>query len=380
MIRYGRGDFIPWFKAATNRNPNFLFETLAGRIVILTMFPSSKHPAMQRLIQRLAGLDLLDDHRVIWFGLSADGDDIKPEAGLHRPPRLRCFVDGSGKLLHRLRAADLETGELQAQTLVLGPKLRVLDGQMVGDPDKHIDWLVATVKRELEHDREFAEKQFAPVLLIEDVFEPEFCRMLISLYENGNPGDSGFMETKNGMTIGKIDHSFKRRKDYHILDENVREGMRARINARLVAAIERAFYFKATRIERYIVACYDGADHGHFQAHRDNTTPGTAHRRFAVTINLNAEDYEGGELCFPEFGPRTYRAPTGGAVVFCCSLQHRAMPVLSGVRYCTLPFLYDDEAAEIRQANAKTIISEDEFAKKGEAAPQEAAPQEAATQ
>ena len=121
-------------------------------------------------------------------------------------------------------------------------------------------------------------------------------------------------------------------------------------------AIERSFAFKATRIERYIVACYDGAEQGHFRAHRDNTTPGTAHRRFAVTINLNAEDYEGGELCFPEFGPRTYRAPTGGAVVFCCSLQHRAMPVLSGVRYCTLPFLYDDKGAEIRAENAKTII------------------------
>ena len=36
-------------------------------------------------------------------------------------------------------------------------------------------------------------------------------------------------------------------------------------------------------------------------------------RRFAVTINLNSEEYEGGDLMFPEFGRAVYRAPTGGA-------------------------------------------------------------------
>ena len=49
-----------------------------------------------------------------------------------------------------------------------------------------------------------------------------------------------------------------------------------------------------------------------------------------MTINLNADDYEGGDLRFPEFGPRTYRAPTGGAVVFSCSLLHEATPVTRG--------------------------------------------------
>jgi hypothetical protein len=32
-----------------------------------------------------------------------------------------------------------------------------------------------------------------------------------------------------------------------------------------------------------------------FRAHRDNTTKGTEHRRFTVSINLNAE-FEGGGL------------------------------------------------------------------------------------
>lgn len=127
--------------------------------------------------------------------------------------------------------------------------------------------------------------------------------------------------------------------------------IQARLQRRLVPQIAKAFQFHATRIERYIVARYDAAEGGHFQAHRDNNTKGTAHRRFAVTINLNADDYEGGDLAFPEFGPQTWRAPTGGAVVFSCSLLHEAKAVTRGTRYCFLPFLYDEAAAEIREAN-----------------------------
>jgi predicted 2-oxoglutarate/Fe(II)-dependent dioxygenase YbiX len=123
-----------------------------------------------------------------------------------------------------------------------------------------------------------------------------------------------------------------------------------RVQARLVPEVAKAFQFKATRMERYLVGCYDAAEGGHFRPHRDNTTAGTAHRRFAVTINLNAEDYEGGDLSFPEFGPRRYRAPTGGAVVFSCSLLHMVDPIVAGRRFAFLPFLYDEVAAREREA------------------------------
>jgi predicted 2-oxoglutarate/Fe(II)-dependent dioxygenase YbiX len=127
------------------------------------------------------------------------------------------------------------------------------------------------------------------------------------------------------------------------------------VTRRIVPEMRKAFQYQATRIERYIVACYDGSEGGHFRAHRDNTTPGTAHRRFAVTVNLN-DGFEGGELWFPEFGTRRYRPPAGGAVVFSCSLLHEATPVTKGVRYACLPFLYDDAAAEIRRANMGSIV------------------------
>ena len=133
-----------------------------------------------------------------------------------------------------------------------------------------------------------------------------------------------------------------------------REATRARIRRRVLPEIKKVHQFDVTRMERYIVACYSAADGGHFRSHRDNTTGGTAHRRFAVSINLNSE-FEGGEVSFPEYGPRSFKPPAGGAVVFSCSLLHQVSKVTEGVRYAFLPFLYDEEAAALREKNNKLL-------------------------
>jgi predicted 2-oxoglutarate/Fe(II)-dependent dioxygenase YbiX len=182
------------------------------------------------------------------------------------------------------------------------------------------------------------------------VFEPEFCRRLVAYYDERGGEDFGFMRDIDGRTTLVTDHAFKRRRDCRIDDPALKREAMARVHRRIVPEIRQAYMFEATRMERYIVACYDAGEGGYFRPHRDNTTVGTAHRRFAVTINLNAEEYEGGNLRFPEFGRAVFRAPTGGAVVFSCALLHEALPVTAGRRYAFLPFLYDEEAAKQREA------------------------------
>ncbi len=103
-------------------------------------------------------------------------------------------------------------------------------------------------------------------------------------------------------------------------------------------------------MDRYIVACYDGAVGGHFYRHRDNVNVGVQHRRFAVTINLN-KDYEGCDLVLPEFGRRQYRAPPAGAVVFSCGALHQVTPITNGRRYAFLAFLYGEADAALREVN-----------------------------
>jgi predicted 2-oxoglutarate/Fe(II)-dependent dioxygenase YbiX len=162
------------------------------------------------------------------------------------------------------------------------------------------------------------------------------------------------MREKDGKTVGITDHSHKRRRDYNIVDEAMIKQTQNRMLRRVVPEIRKVHQFVVTRMERYLVGCYSAEDGGHFNAHRDNTTSGTAHRRFAVSINLN-EDFDGGEVGFPEYGPKRYKAPAGGAVVFSCSLLHSVSRVTRGSRYAFLPFLYDDAAAKVREENNKFL-------------------------
>ena len=196
----------------------------------------------------------------------------------------------------------------------------------------------------------------APVAIIPRIFEPEFCHQLIDHHDTEGGQLSGVMRDVGGRTVGAMD-AMKRRRDVEITDPTLRQDVVRRLERRLIPMVRRAFQFTATRLERYLVACYDAEEGGFFKPHRDNETFGAAHRRFAVSINLNAEDFTGGDLRFPEFGPRTYRPPTGGAVVFCCSLQHDATAVTAGRRYAFLPFLYDEAGQAIREQNQALLDS-----------------------
>jgi predicted 2-oxoglutarate/Fe(II)-dependent dioxygenase YbiX len=115
--------------------------------------------------------------------------------------------------------------------------------------------------------------------------------------------------------------------------------------ARLLPAIELYFQFKPTRMDRYVIACYDSDTGGYFFRHRDNVSAGVEHRRFAVSLNLNS-NYEGCDLIFPEFGRKTYRAPAGGAIVFSCGALHEVTAITKGKRYAFLSFLYGEEDAK----------------------------------
>jgi hypothetical protein len=189
-----------------------------------------------------------------------------------------------------------------------------------------------------------------PVLILPDVFEPEFCRQLIAIYEDKGGQESGFMREVDGKTVEIRDAKHKVRRDVLLDDPAMIRQTQVRIHRRIVPEIQKVHQFQVTRMERYLVACYAAEEHGHFRAHRDNTTKGTAHRRFAVSINLN-DAFEGGEISFPEYGPKSFKLPTGTACVFSCSLLHQVSAVTAGKRYAFLPFLYDDAAARLREAN-----------------------------
>jgi predicted 2-oxoglutarate/Fe(II)-dependent dioxygenase YbiX len=236
------------------------------------------------------------------------------------------------------------------RTIVLDPMLRA-----VADiPWDHADGHAQTVRSVLESlpavDDSAGVPLTAPVLIVPRVFDFALCDVLVQFYDKIGGQDSGFLLDVEGKTARVVDYRLKRRNDLAVAHPQLREAIRSQIVRRLVPAIERFFQFQATRMDRYIVACYDSAVGGHFYRHRDNVNIGAQHRRFAVTINLN-KDYDGCDLVLPEFGRRTYRAPYGGAVVFSCGALHQVTPVTRGRRYAFLAFLYGEADAALREAN-----------------------------
>jgi predicted 2-oxoglutarate/Fe(II)-dependent dioxygenase YbiX len=348
---YSIGEPVPGFRARAESNPRFAFDTVAGRWVLVLIPGSLGAPGVAERLQAViaphaARFDVTNAALIV---IGTDKEDERASR-LKDGHGRRVLWDDDGSARKALRALG-EDGSTRTGWLLLDPMLRVV-GVWPLDAGEAAMAAFAAVPSPADH---AGVPLHAPVLIVPRVFEPAFCRQLIALYEAQGGGESGFMRDVDGKTVGINDPSHKRRKDAVIESEELQAQFRARLTARLIPEILRAFQFRATRIERYIVACYDSADRGFFRAHRDNTTMGTAHRRFAVTINLNTGEYEGGDLRFPEFGPKTYRAPVGGAVVFSCSLLHEALPVTQGLRYATLPFLYDDAAAAIRAKNAQFL-------------------------
>jgi predicted 2-oxoglutarate/Fe(II)-dependent dioxygenase YbiX/peroxiredoxin len=342
------GEPAPLFVAATDGVDRYGFDVAGGRWIVLMVFATlSLEACAEAHAAILARRTLFDDVDACFFGVSADRADRVTRGLRNAPPGLRYFWDYDHAIS---RLYGLNDGAmLRPAVFLIDPGLRIVMAEAIEDTPLVLDRLAL----ELDAARQTpaSEAGFAPVLLAPRILERELCAELIAYYQRQGGAPSGFAADQNGRTVTRLNPALKRRRDATIEDRALRAAVRERLERRLFPLVKRAWGWQASEIERDIITCYDSADSGFFSAHRDDATLGTAHRRFAVTLNLNSEDYDGGELRFPEFGRRLYKPPTGGAVVFGCGLLHEAVPVVRGVRYAVVPFLYDAEGAAIRQAN-----------------------------
>ena len=354
------GDAAPWFRQASTHNPRYHFDTAAGPYILMCFFGTARDAAGRCALQAVqAGRELFDDEHLCFFGISGDPQDQATGRVRAERPGIRHFWDFDCSVARLFGAAPEDVPNPRAHYrrlwFVLAPNLRVRavfpfedDG---ADRARVFEYLRALPPVSAYLGFEAS----APILTLSNVFEPELCRHLIERYERNGGADSGFMRAVDGRTVLVNDPRHKVRRDYVIEDESLITAVQSRFARRVRPEIEKIHFFRATRMERYIVSCYSAEEGGHFGPHRDNTTEGTAHRRFAVTINLN-DAFEGGGLSFPEYGPRSYKPPPGTAIVFSCSLLHSVSRVTAGQRYAFLPFLYDDEAALLREKNAGSLV------------------------
>jgi len=354
MTDKAASDPVPWFN--TPLVTGGALHVSAGRWVMLSFLGSPGNPqAGEELAKLLENADLFrEDHLIACFVLTGPPPDAARLAAISGNA-LFFLADYDGAISRAFGAADIP------RTVVLDPMLRTVADIGWDFPQGHAQ-AVANILRGLPGvDDSAGVPLFAPALIVPRVFSFELCDFLMQYYQDMGSAESGFQIDVDGKTRTQVDFRLKRRSDVGVVVPEVRTLVRDHVVRRLVPEIERHFQFKATRMDRYIVACYDADVGGHFHRHRDNVNAGARHRRFALSINLN-NDFEGGNLIFPEFGRRTYRPPVGGALVFSCGALHQVLPVTRGRRFAFLAFLYgEDDARERKTSNAKLHDGEQQY-------------------
>ncbi len=328
----------------------------AGRWVVLSFLGSPSNPRamseIAELVQTSAGLG--EDHLAVACIFTGQPDDVASLAAISSNG-LFFLADYDGAISRAFGASEMP------RTIVLDPMLRSIADIAWDNPQGHAETVRNVVRSLPDVEASAGVPMFAPALIVPRVFSFELCDFLVQFYEQQGGVDSGFQFDISGKTTTLSDWRVKRRSDVPVAAPEVRDLVRGQIVRRLLPQIEQNFQFKATRMDRYIVACYDSEVRGHFLRHRDNVNAGAQHRRFAVSINLN-NNFEGCDLMFPEFGRKTYRPPEGGALVFSCGALHQVTAVTKGRRYAFLAFLYGEEDAKKREANnAKLHAGEQQY-------------------
>lgn len=360
------GDPAPWFTLPSDSNPNYHFDTVAGHYVVMFFFGSSQHPASQAALnQFLAHSEFFRDRQIPFFGVSVDPTDEVLGKVVSPLSYCKLIWDFEGKASRMYGVSSpLEGGDrYQPTVFILNENLRVLHRFFLESETSLVDQVMAAAAALPPLPLPQMAHRQAPVLFIPNVFDRDFCNELIAQYHRNDIRESGFMRDIDGKTVEVMDYGFKRRQDWLLQESDLLQTINNLILRRIKPEIEKAYQYTITRFERHLIAAYNETDQGFFNAHRDNTTKGTAHRRFAMTLNLNTGEYEGGCLRFPEYGTQLYRPGVGEAVMFSCGLLHEVTPVTSGQRFVLLSFFYGEDEARIRDQNRPYVAASDEVSR-----------------
>jgi hypothetical protein len=197
-------------------------------------------------------------------------------------------------------------GGYKPMTILLDRSMRVV----AAEPLRRTAHVLDLMRRCMAEERPTLGDRFGSVLTVPRIFEPSFCKRLIDYYENDGGAPSGFMRQIDGKTVGIHDLTGSN------VDGTRRSGRgparpsrgadQSPASARHRTGLQLARHPHRTLYRRLLFQRGTGASSTATATTRHS---GTAHRKFAVSINLNAEDFEGGELRFPEFGPIAPTSP-----------------------------------------------------------------------
>jgi peroxiredoxin/predicted 2-oxoglutarate/Fe(II)-dependent dioxygenase YbiX len=335
------GDFAPDF-VLPDEGGNKVFSrapAFAGQFLLMMFLPRPEDPAQMAMLRDCAAQAKQAEESGL-FVLAVTPHAPRHNARIKRQNRIpfRLLSDSDGAAFLAYGAGG------QPRAVLVDANARVIAFPL---PHAPMSTALAEIARPQHHTEPVLIAAQAPVLLIPGVLSPQDCKVLIEKWERENV-ETGVATEQSGVGGQEIDHTYKSRRDHQIDDPAVIARVNDKLARRIVPEVRKAFNYEITRFEHLRIGCYD-AGAGYFRAHRDNTKPATAHRKFALTLCLN-DDYEGGCLRFPEYGEQFYRPPAGGAVVFSTSLLHEVLDVTAGRRFTLITFFFGETEYAERKA------------------------------
>src|SRR5829696_3291596 len=173
------GDPAPWFHQRSFANPNYAFDTAAGRYIVLCFFASAADPVARRALDAVqAHRHLFDDDRLSFFGVSLDPQDEAQQRVQDSYPGLRYFwdFDRTVSRLYGVLPVEVPPGAGPVPTrrfwTVLDPTLRVMEVFSFAPDGRDMVALFSYLEK-LPPVHQFAGFEIqAPVLILPNVFEP----------------------------------------------------------------------------------------------------------------------------------------------------------------------------------------------------------------
>ena len=337
------GDCMPDFRLLDVRNRLMSLYSLAlGKAVVVLCYRNNRAEAARDVLRGFAEANGRLAERANIFSINGEAieenipfaDQMKLPFPLLADPdhRILSFFENRRKALDGEAWSD--DGALVC--VVTDPNRRIQKiYQDVSDPG-HVDEVMRFLDT-LPRDETRVVARHAPVLVVPQVLDQGTCQRLIQSYEEEK-------RPLGGVTAGqgiRKDHLARRdlkvRRDYFVSDPDFAREIGELFGRRVIPEMMKVFDFKATHFEKLRIGCYDARDGGSFKPHRDNVDPAGG-RRFAMSLNLNTGEYEGGHVWFPEYGSGLYLPATGDALIYSSLLVHEAMPVTAGRRFVLVTF------------------------------------------
>jgi predicted 2-oxoglutarate/Fe(II)-dependent dioxygenase YbiX/peroxiredoxin len=338
------GAFIPFFSAFDHEGKRREIHNYAGKNAALIFITNNEllylakfFAALRRSQQAFARRQM---HVICIFRLSVQ--ELR-EVYEHYDVWAPIWSDPDGLISASFGIEDQQGPQKRAFAFLVSRNLQVLRGYEFGNIENFMGDIVHDADKLAPNLEHHLVAGHAPVLVVPNVLDQGMCQRLIQYWQAEGERFEGKIGADENSNYSQ---SWKIRTDTHVTNELQTE-LDEKLAWNLFPELEKVTGLRVTRREEYKIGCYDGARGGFFNQHRDNFEPGLAYRRYAMTLNLN-DDFQGGELQFPEYGGGLYKPSAGTAVIFPCSLMHRANKVTAGQRYMLVSFFYGEEEAQQR--------------------------------